>query len=189
MPGAYIKQVSGLDRGAFNPLVAAAGLWMESDGQDIRSRSLEGFLVKVFPDRIVPGYLRRFERFEPGPKVDHSVRVAESTLLAEDAMLGAGAALRKILISVRRAEVFNEDEDFETDPAYARSAEHLEQLRADVDGLATSALCECPKCSMVGGLQSWFGMRTIGHKRLRQSWCRVCRTFHGSSAGKPTPTR
>ena|SRR5271157_113570 len=189
MPGSNVRRICGLDRGAFNPLVAAAALWMEADGQEIQPKSLERLLAKQFPDKIVPGYLRRFQGFEPSLNDVPSEQSSEPTPLADDAMLEAGASLRKILISVRGNEVFNEDEDFEADPTYARSAEQLEKLRADVESLATRSLCECPKCSMIGGLQSWFGMRTIGHKQISQSWCRVCRSFHGLSSAKSAPLR
>jgi hypothetical protein len=188
MPRTSIRQVSGLDRGAFSPCVAAAALWMEAAGQEIEQGSLERLLVKLFPDRIFLGYLSRFQGFQPSLKDAHLGQASEPTPLADDAVLEAGASLRKILICIREDEIFNEDEDFDADPTYARSAEQLEQLRTDVEGLGSTLLCKCPKCSLIGGLHSWFGMRTISRKRISQSWCRVCRSFHTRSVAKRAPS-
>ena len=35
--------------------------------------------------------------------------------------------------------------------------------------------CICPKCKVLGNLEIDFGFRTIGGKKVRQSWCRACR--------------
>lgn len=181
MPGLDPKFLSGLDRGAFQPLLAAGACWLLASDDELSAKKLEGLVVKVFPERIAPDYVRRLAGLLPASGTGSKDSDAEGAAIVQDALLEAGAALRKILVSVRSDVEFREDEDFDADPTYGRAVGLLDQIRHSVEQLDWCNPCQCPHCALVGELQGWFGLRTIDRKPVRQSWCRVCRTLRGSS--------
>jgi len=181
MPDLELRAYSGLDRGAFQPLLAAGTAWLLASETQQTAKRLTELLVKVFPERIPSPYVRRFAAVRPSLGSDLAGEKAENAATIDNALLEAGSALRKILVTLNTEMEFKEDEDFDADPVYSRSVGLLDLLRPQVDGLASFELCQCPHCSLIGELHGWFGMRVIDNKPVRQSWCRVCRTLHPPS--------
>lgn len=50
---------------------------------------------------------------------------------------------------------------------HGKKARELEQVPSS---------CQCPRCGRVGLTDEHFGTRTLRGKRVRQSWCRDCRS-------------
>lgn len=178
MSESELRAYSGLDRGAFQPLLAAGMAWLLASEAQQTAEKLSELLVKVFPASVPSPYVRRFIAVRPGVSSTSEDAKPENASVVDNALLEAGSALRKILVTVNDEIEYKEDEDFDADPVYSRSVGLLDQLRSRVDGLARLDLCQCPHCSLIGELHGWFGMRVVSDKPVSQSWCRVCRSLH-----------
>ena len=171
------RVLSGVDRGGFHPILAAGAAWLNATGNVLDDELVDALLSRAFPTNIVIGYTRRFADFAPkfGPLPKDAP--IESGQFVQEAILESDAWLRKILVLSRPEAVFHDDEDFDTDPTYARALASLEELRPLVLELSTRELSRCPRCALVGDLHGWFGIRSMQRKTIRQSWCRVCRSI------------
>jgi hypothetical protein len=171
----------GVDRGAFNPIVAATAAWMTANDDELSARSVDLLVNRVFSDKLPKGYSRKFVDYEPRLGAIAGAPLSENASLIQDALLNANAALRKVLEFSRPSSIFHDDEDFEADPVYVRAARLLDQIRSETGGMHLRELSICPQCGLLGDIEGWFGMRVMEAKKIRQSWCRVCRSIRLTS--------
>jgi hypothetical protein len=184
MAESVTRSVAGVDRGAFQPLMAAGACWLSASDGAVTNSTLDRLLSDLFPDQILRGFVPKFLRFQSNVNAEASEGNSEDASLLQDALLEAGAALRKIVVAKREGVDFPEDEDFEADPVFRRASELFDKLRREVEASPAQEWSKCPRCGLVGGLESWFGMRIMDGKRVRQSWCRICRSLRPAESGK-----
>lgn len=183
MPEISARSACGVDLGGFHPLLAAGSSWVLASEQKLTVESLDEVLARGFRDQTPSGYVKRFTSYKPRRLSDTSNSVGDFSALIDEAVIESEAALRKILIEARSGAVYREDEDFDADPVYSRASRILEEIQNAAEEISPRECSKCPRCGLVADLLGWFGMRRISGRTIRQSWCRVCRTFRPSHTG------
>ena len=168
---------AGLDREAFSPLVAALEAWLEADGRSADASALEQLGQACFENHLLPGYLPRFLTFVVHPSRHATGNVQVNGPLVEQAFVEAEAALRKIVVENNPGSEFDSDDGFENLPRYDSALGILVQLEPELQRLANLGISRCPKCTMIGETETWFGLRLMDGRPHPQSWCRICRAL------------
>ena len=179
---------SVVDREAFNPLVAALEAWQEADGPTTDASALEHLGQACFGEHLMPGYLSRFLTFEVHQSRHPIGKLQVDGALVEQAFVEAEAALRKLVVENNPGSKFDSDDRFENFPRYVSALGILDRLEPALRGLADLDLSRCPKCTMIGETDAWFGYRLMDGKTHPQSWCRICRALDGARHADAGPS-
>ncbi len=178
-----VVEFAGLTRFCYSPYTAALVLWLLGDNARKRVSTKEILDAALnYPwDKVKEGYFERLLEREASvsEKVDDPPIMQKHRL--EDALIETEAILRRFALRDSGIDPGEITEAFQSHPKYVRASAGLQMLKPRVKELNSTLLASCPRCGLIGGIESWFGFRVIGGKRIQQSWCRVCRTTGGSS--------
>jgi len=172
-----LRNQSGLDRGGFNPSVAAVVAWVMASGNDPRPDTLSRLLTSHFAGRIPNGFLEKYLAVRSPQDPKRIGPSAERDEMTAQAFIEAKSDTRHLIVATSPVGTFDDDSAFETDPIYSRAIAELDGVELALTALGDFDLSRCPKCQTVGVLESWFGTRRLGGRTIPQSWCRVCRSL------------
>lgn len=167
----------GVDRLAFSPPLAATTAWIIAKDTVPSDDEIDRIGYSHFSSEIPRGYVNRFTRVRRGTSVLPAADRASSLSLIEEGVLTADSDLRKIIVATEPFGPFPDDASFESRKAYTRGRDLIEGLRAALETLSGYELIRCPRCGVIGELETWFGFRRLAGRRTNQSWCRVCRAL------------
>lgn len=174
-----LRSISGLERRCFNPALASVAAWIVASGGAPTDSDVERLITLHFPQYLPPGYFRRFVEVVPLADSAPVPPTAERDSMLAEAFLEAKSDLRKLVVATVPDGSFSDDADFEKHPVYAASISQLDGIELTLTSLDELDISRCPKCRIVGEVDTWFGTRLVGGHRIPQSWCRICRSTRG----------
>jgi hypothetical protein len=177
-PMPKFEEKIGVDRLGFNPHITAIAAWLSASGVDPTPREVDRFLLIHFEKWSTSEYYERFMAIQTGDREKASEgENPDSSRMLREAALEAEASLRKLVVATSTRGSFSDDSDFESDPVYSRAIDFIDEGEAAAADLARFHLARCPHCSLIGEVETWFGRRSVRSRKIRQSWCRVCRSI------------
>lgn len=167
----------GVKRLALSPPLAATTAWIIAKNSVPSADEVERLGRSHFSSEVSSGYVARFAKVKRGVSVRHATERASSFSLLEEGVLTADAGLRKIVIATEPRGSFPDDASFESHSVYTKGRDLIEGLRSPLEDLSNYELSRCPRCGVIGELETWFGSRRLSGRTIAQSWCRVCRVL------------
>lgn len=167
----------GVDRLALSPPLAATTAWIIAKGSSPSNDEIERLGRSHFSSEISPGYVARFIGVRRGVSARLAKDRTGSFSLIEEGILTADSDLRKIIIATEPRGSFPDDASFESHTVYITGKDLIEGLRPALEELSSYELSRCPRCGIIGELNTWFGFRRLSGRTVAQSWCRVCRVL------------
>jgi hypothetical protein len=171
-----LSTLAGVDRGAFSPLIAGTTAWVLAAGGQPSPSEVSRLAATHFGQHISSEYVTRFEAIKPEYLARSPAPQADRDQLLAQAFLESKSALRRLILATSAVGSFPDDEHFEANPLYGRAVSAIDSLELELTALDQYDLGRCPKCWLVGEVNTWFGHRRIRGREINQSWCRICRT-------------